>query len=77
MGKIPKDQYVKAHGYPVITKKLLELYHQPHEIEAFSRWFCGQTGIIAEDGTHAVYAWDYERWLKEGRLDHQLPGSWD
>ena len=30
-------------------------------------WFAGQTGLLSEDGTHLVYAWDYERFMEGKR----------
>jgi hypothetical protein len=77
MGRIPEHEYIKQHGYRAVTFQLIELYHTPSEVEVFNTWFAGQTWPILEDGTYAVYVDDYERWLSEGRLDHQLSHNWD
>lgn len=77
MGKIPEQEYLESYGHRVITLQLLLLHHTPEEVETFNAWFSGQTGIIMEDGTIGFYVGDYERWLREGQLDRQLPYSWD
>lgn len=74
---IPKDEYKKEHKTPFITKALLDKYHTPKEVKAFGIWFTGQTGLITSEGEYGIYTWDYERWLEEGKLKHQLPGTWD
>lgn len=77
MGRIPTNEYIESQGCIVVTSQLIELYHTHAEIESFDAWFSGQTGIVMPDNTLGVYVHDYERWLDEGRLNHQLPYSWD
>lgn len=77
MRRIPESEYVEAYGSKVVTAQLIELYHNPGEVETFNTWYTGQTGMVLEDGTLGVYAHDYERWLREERLDRQLSNSWD
>lgn len=77
MGKIPEHEYVDAGGFKVVTYQLVELHHTPGEVESFCRWMGGQTCAVLDDGSAGIYSWDYERWLREGRLDCQLPGTWD
>lgn len=61
----------------MITMKLFEFYHSPGEVETFNAWFAGQTGIVMKDGECGIYFHDYERWLEQGRLDHQCSHDWD
>lgn len=77
MGRIPEHEYIEAHGCMVITLQLFELHHTPNELEIFSAWFNGQTGMLMDDGTCGVYVSDYERWLAQGRSDSQCSHDWD
>lgn len=77
MGRIPEHEYIESQAGQGVTLQLIELYHTPSEVKMFNAWFAGQTGPILDDGAYAVYIHDYERWLSEGRLDHQLPHNWD
>lgn len=77
MGQIPTSEYIESHGYMVVTAQLIELHHTLAEVETFNAWFTGQTGIIMEDGTLGIYAYDYERWLEQGQQDRQCSHDWD
>ncbi len=77
MGRIPEHEYIESQMGQVVTFQLIELHHTPSEVGVFNAWFGGQTGPILDDNTYAIYVDDYERWLLEGRLDHQLPHNWD
>ncbi len=77
MGRIPKKEYVESYGVKVVTWGLFEKHHTPKDLKAFSEWFSGQTGQVMKDGTMGIYAYDYERWLREGKLRNQLPGTFD
>jgi len=77
MGRIPENEYIEAHGCRVVTMQMIEMHHTPAEVETFGAWFTGQTGMILDDGTLAIYSWDYERWLEQGRQDCQSPLDWD
>lgn len=68
MGRIPASEYVEFCDHMVVTSQLLELYHTPEEIENFTKWLRGQTGVILEDGTHGFYASNYERWFYRGQV---------
>lgn len=77
MKRIPKNEYREESGIQFVTKELIVKYHTTQEVKTFNLWFCGQTGIVAKNGSLGVYVWDYERWLREGKLDNQLPRNWD
>jgi len=77
MARIPEEEYVESQGMKVVTIELFNRHHTPEDLVVFSEWYSGQTGLTMEDGTLGVYICDYERWLREGRLDRQLPGTWD
>ncbi len=77
MARIPEKEYVLSQGIEVITGELFKKYHTEEDEKVFSEWFHGQTGLAMEDGTMGVYVSDYERWLREGKLDCQLPGTFD
>lgn len=74
---IPKKDYREEDGIMFVTKELIKKYHTPEEVEAFNKWFCGQTGMIASDGSYGVYTYDYERWIAQGKLTKQLSNYWD
>ncbi|MCH8057582.1 MAG: hypothetical protein IIB78_06925 [Proteobacteria bacterium] len=77
MKRIPENEYREEDGIKFVTKELIVKYHTTQEVKTFYEWFCGQTGLLAKDGSLGVYVWDYERWLEEGRLDNQLSHNWD
>lgn len=61
---IPPEQYKSATGIgEYITDSMLENFHTSDEVEQFNHWMTGQTGTVV-DGVLAIYADDYERWLK-------------
>jgi len=74
---IPKSEYLKEGNIPYVTKALLVQYHTTAEVTAFSEWFAGQTGIMAEDGTLGIYSSDYERWCRQGMGTRQRSADWD
>jgi hypothetical protein len=39
---------------------------------AFEEWMRGQTVSVNDDGEHIVYAWDFERWVRES-IQHKKP----
>ena len=63
---IPPEKYLESNGIKYITFAQIELYHTWEQVQVFDDWFYGQTGILLEDGTPAVYIHDYERWVKGG-----------
>ena len=77
MAQIPAEEYVESHGMKVVTLELFNKHHTPEDLVVFSEWYSGQTGLMMEDGKMGIYTSDYERWIREGRLKDQLPGTWD
>lgn len=73
---IPPSEYLTEEGIYCVTMEMVKKYH-PDDVEQFCRWMTGQTGMVLRDGTCAIYAWDYERWLREGRKNEQNPLTWD
>lgn len=74
---IPEHEYLEAYGIKFVTQELFEKYHTQEEITRFGEWFCGQTGIVAKDGTLGIYADDYERWASQGMGTEQRSADWD
>jgi hypothetical protein len=74
--RIPVEEYgLSPSGYTYITNEILEKHHNKNEVAKFNEWMRGQTcGLI--DGKPAIYSWDYERWLGQGRQIEQGP-DWD
>lgn len=77
MAKIPEEKYLDSAAGKVVTMQLIRLHHTSGEVENFAKWFSGQTGIVLDDGEHGIYRYDYERWVGQQCLDHQLPHDWD
>lgn len=61
--------------YPSLEE--IQARHTADELEAFYDFMCGQTAPILDSGESGVYSWDYERWLSQGKRNHQLSGDWD
>jgi len=76
---IHRREYVqhKRGAFAYVTSDMIATVHTPEEYENFKRWIGGQTVSVANDGmTTAIYAWDYERWIREGCKTEQGP-TWD
>ena len=74
---IPKSKYRKESGIRFVTMELLRRFHSEEEVKAFDEWFCGQTGMVSDDGTLAIYIHDYERWVSQGKMTQQRSDDWD
>ncbi len=72
---IPRKKYLECPEFTYITMKLFKEHHTEEELERFSKWMCGQT-CSAVDGEAAIYSWDYERWINQGKQVGQGP-DWD
>ena len=77
MTKIPIESYIEHAGILFVTMELIEKFHSTEEVERFKTWMGGQTCGVLSDGTGGIYSWDYERWIREGKLTEQLPQTWD
>lgn len=73
---IPKNKY-KYHEHigNYITYELLTEHHNEEDVEKFVKWMHGQTMAII-DGLAAIYSWDYERWIEQGKKTEQ-GADWD
>ena len=80
---ISKDDYkVTETGITGVTTEQVREAHTPEEYERWCEWLTGQTCTMIDGKTRGLkellaYSWDYERWLGEGQLDHQLLETWD
>lgn len=74
---IPKTEYIEFDGTKVITFQLFAKHHTTEDLLVFAEWYSGQTGMTIEDDKIGIYVCDYERWIRENKLDHQLPGTFD
>jgi hypothetical protein len=75
---IPRDKFLKSKqgGFAYITDELLKEYHTEGEIKNFDKWITGQTCALI-DGKCAIYSWDYERWVGQGKKTDQNVEDWD
>lgn len=65
-GIIPEGKYqIVGKNHRCVTKKLIEKYHTPEEIEAFNEWISGQTMFELPDGSAGIFISDYERWVEQ------------
>ncbi len=75
---IPKSEYRKEENIGrFVTMELVRKYHSQSEVEAFNKWFYGQTGPITKNGTLGIYIHDYERWVAQGKMTRQRSDDWD
>ena len=74
---IPADEFVVESNVACVTNGLIKQYHSEEEVFSFEKWFVGQTGMILKDGSLGIYAWDYERWLEQGKETAQRATDWD
>jgi len=69
--KIPEDKYFfHEHIGNYITMELFDKHHTKEEREIFLDWMSGQT-CSSVDGVCAIYSWDYERWIRQGKKSEQ------
>ena len=74
---ISSENYVDIHGVLCVTYLQVAEAHSEDEIEALNEWMHGQTCLLDEEtGEPAIYAWDYERWLRQGKQTEQ-DSDWD
>jgi len=67
---IPKEKYLSCEEFEYVTLDLFKEYHSAEEEKIFLKWMRGQTcGLV--DNAIAIYIWDYERWLRQGRKTDQ------
>lgn len=74
---IPKSEYRVDNKVTYVTYEMVDKYHTKDEIRRFSKWYTGQTGMVASNGDMAIFVDDYERWLREGRKKEQNLETWD
>lgn len=75
----PEDQ-IKIWPSETVTGVTFEMVkesHTPKEYDDFCKWMNGQTCGQTEDGTSAIYNWDYMRWLRQGKKTTQNAIDWD
>ena len=72
---IPAEKYHFCPSFTYITEDLFKIYHSEEEWKVFIYWMRGQT-CSEVDGKAAIYSWDYERWLRQGRKKDQ-GADWD
>lgn len=72
---IPKTHYYSCDSFTYITPRLFKAYHTQEEWETFNKWLTGQT-VSEVNGEEAIYSWDYERWLRNGKK-HEQGADWD
>lgn len=69
---IPREEYKDCPQVGVyVTYQQVKQYHNESELENFNKFMNGQTCAISSNGEGAIYYYDYERWLRQGKLDHQ------
>jgi len=67
---IPAEEYHSCPSFSYITEELFKKHHSEGEWKVFCYWMRGQTCSEA-NGECAIYSWDYERWLRQGRKQDQ------
>lgn len=72
---IPGDKYYVCSHFPYITEALFKKYHTEKEWKIFNKWMRGQT-VSEVNGEMAIYSWDYERWVEQGKKTEQGE-DWD
>lgn len=76
-GMIKPTDYRVCHDISYVTHPMVQAVHTPEECLAFREWHNGQTGMLADNGDMAIYSWDYERWVNQGRKVAQNAADWD
>lgn len=74
---IPESEYKQSSEFTYVTRDLIVKYHTLEEANRFFDWMYGQTCSAGENGETAIYSWDYERWLREGKKKEQNAATWD
>ena len=89
---IPKEKYITVgvDKLVCVTPQMIRKHHTDDEVERFDKWIDGQTCTMLErsdvpdpdnypegEPICGVYVWDYERWLRQGKLTNQLSHDWD
>jgi hypothetical protein len=69
--------YDEKGRFSYITDKMIQESHSAEEHKNFCQWISGQTVGVTADGVSAIYTWDYERWLRQGRKTKQRLSDWD
>ena len=72
---IPKINYYNDETFSYITEKLFKTHHSEEDWKVFVEWMRGQT-CSEVNGETAIYSWDYERWLRQGKKTEQ-GADWD
>ena len=70
-----KNYYILAGVGPVITKNIFLAHHSQVDWNIFMEFMRGQT-CTSVGNEMAIYSWDYERWLREGKKTSQGE-NWD
>lgn len=72
---IPKEKFYNGECFTYITEPLFLKYHSRDDWKIFMQWMYGQTYSIVGDEM-AIYSWDYERWISQGKKTEQGK-DWD
>ena len=72
---IPNTEYYLCDSFTYITEELFKKHHTEEDWKTFIYWMCGQT-CSEVNGQAAIYSWDYERWLRQGKQKEQGK-DWD
>jgi hypothetical protein len=72
---IPKEKYLSTDQFTYITDEMFLAHHTQEEFDIFNEWMRGQTCSLVGKVV-AIYSWDYERWLSQGKQERQGP-DWD
>lgn len=68
--KVPKYKCIDGTGKTLFEYIFSDDIPEEYEVE-FNSWMRGQTCPIVDEGKFAIYAYDYERWVrwKTGKTD--------
>lgn len=71
---IPKNKYIKI--WPTeemmgVTFDMVKKAHTKEEYLNFIKFMGGQTCGRMDNGETGIYSYDYERWIKSGKLTEQ------
>ena len=75
--RIPMSEFLVAPEdmFTYVTMDMIRKYHTVDEQKNFDKWMRGQT-MSDVNGVTAIYSWDYERWVIQGKKTEQ-GADWD
>ena len=76
MKRIPKSEYINTGEFTYNTYELFMAHHTQQDWEVFIKWMNGQTSPYIP-GEVAIFSWDYERWVRQGKKTNQNADDWD